>query len=307
MKALVTGGCGFIGSHLVKRLVEKGAKVTVVDDLSAGDLNNLFDKGLSVRPVLPGLIGQFYEEVALAENDVVVVTADFVDPAVMSHLMSSDYTHVFHLAAQPRVEFCVENPATSTEINLMKTVELLSACRKTNLERFVFASSSATYGLSDVLPTVENSNMQPNSPYGLQKLAGEMFMKQFADLYGINSTALRFFNVYGPGCTGDNPYATAIAAWCDKLTKSSPLRSDGDGEQTRDMVFVTDVADALVAAALSKKTGFSYYNVATGTSISNNAILEMLRDHVGDFEVTHAPERKGDVKHTLAAVDKITD
>ena len=306
MKALVTGGAGFIGSHLVKKLVDVGFGVTVVDDLSAGDLNNLVEKGVKIRPVIPGLIEQLHSKSNISEDDVVVVTSDFVDEEFLRYFVSEDYDYVFHLAAQPRVEFCVEHPAISTEINLMKTVELLSACRKINLKKFIFASSSATYGLSEHLPTIENSELQPNSPYGLQKLAGEMFMKQFADLYNMDCTALRFFNVYGPGCTGDNPYATAIAAWCDKLTRGEPLRSDGDGEQTRDMVFVTDVADAIIAAAKSAQRGFSYYNVATGSSISNNEILQMLREHVGNFEITHAPERKGDVKHTLASIEKIT-
>jgi UDP-glucose 4-epimerase len=189
----------------------------------------------------------------------------------------------------------------------MKTVELLAACRKTDIEKFIFASSSATYGLSETLPTEEDSEMSPNSPYGLQKLACEMFMKQFSDLYEIDSVALRFFNVYGPGCTGDNPYATAVAAWCDKLKSGLSLRSDGDGEQTRDMIFVTDVANAMLVAAKSEIKGFSYYNVATGSSISNNDILKMMRGLTGDFEVVHAPERKGDVRHTLASTKKIEE
>ena len=306
MKALVTGGCGFIGSHLVKKLVEGGAAVTVVDDMSAGDLMNLHNKGIKVRSVIPSLINRFIEKKGKPSGgEVLVVTADFVDPELLNHFVDSDYTHVFHLAAQPRVEFCVEHPATSTEINLMKTVELLSACRKAGVNKFVFASSSAAYGTAENLPTTEEEPKNPSSPYGLQKLACEMFMQQFSQLYGLDTIGLRFFNVYGPGCTGDNPYATAIAAWCDRLSKGLPLRSDGDGEQTRDMVFVTDVAEALMCAARFSKTGFSYYNVATGSAISNNAILELLRGQVGEFEVTHAPERKGDVKHTLASIEKI--
>jgi nucleoside-diphosphate-sugar epimerase len=306
MKALVTGGCGFIGSHLVKKLVSEGAQVTVVDDMSAGDLMNLHDKGVTVRSVIPSLINQFLQKKGHpADGEVLVVTADFVDPEVLQHFVEGAYTHVFHLAAQPRVEFCVEHPAVSTEINLMKTVELLSACRKAGVEKFVFASSSATYGHAESLPTLEEEPKNPTSPYGLQKLACEMFMQQFSNLYELDTVGLRFFNVYGPGCTGDNPYATAIAAWCDRLSKGMPLRSDGDGEQTRDMVYVTDVAMALCAAAKNSGQGFSYYNVATGSSISNNKILEMLKEQVGEFEVVHAPERKGDVKHTLASIDKI--
>ena len=306
MKALVTGGCGFIGSHLVKKLIDDGAQVTVVDDMSAGDLTNLQEKGVSIRSVIPSLIGKFLQKNGQPDNGTaLVVTADFVDPTFLEHFIDNDYTHVFHLAAQPRVEFCVEHPATSTEINLMKTVELLSACRRTSIKKFVFASSSATYGHAETLPTLESEDKNPTSPYGLQKLSCEMFMKQFSSLYGFDTVALRFFNVYGPGCTGDNPYATAIAAWCDRLSKGLPLRSDGDGEQTRDMVYVADVASALTSAATKNINGFSYYNVATGSSISNNDILKMLREKVGNFEIVHAPERKGDVKHTLASIGKI--
>ena len=305
MKALVTGGAGFIGSHLVKKLVEEGADVTVVDDMSSGDLVNLFDKGLTVRPVIPSLIEKFSEKAVLKKGDVKVVTGDFVDSDFLKYFASSDYTHVFHLAANPRVEYSVKYPAVTTETNVMKTVELLSCCRSTKVKKFIFASSSAIYGNVERLPTKESVASNPQSPYGLQKYVCELFMKQFSDLYGIDCTALRLFNVYGPGCTGDNPYATAIAAWCDKLKSKSPLRSDGDGEQTRDMVYVEDVADAMIAASNSKSGGYECYNVASGESISNNAILDLLGSAVGKFECVSAPERPGDVKHTLASIDKI--
>ena len=238
----------------------------------------------------------------------IVVTADFVDPSFLQHFITGNYTHVFHLAANPRVEYSVQYPAISTETNLMKTVELLSACRQTNIEKFVFSSSSAVYGQPtyDIISIEGSSDTNPSSPYGLQKLACEMFMKQFSDLYNMNIAALRFFNVYGPGCTGDNPYATAIAAWCDKITKNEPLRSDGDGSQTRDMVYVDDVAEAMIRFAYDhKKEGFVVSNVGTNYSLSNNEILGHLRLKFPDIVVVNAPERPGDVKHTLASVDQI--
>jgi nucleoside-diphosphate-sugar epimerase len=311
MKALVTGGCGFIGAHLVKKLVDEGAEVTVVDDLSSGDISNLTDKNLKVRAVIPSLVSVLHKSESREERDAVVITGDFVDAEVLSHFVDGEYTHVFHLAANPRVGFSVEFPAISTETNLMKTVELLSACRKANIDRFVFASSSSVYGDvsggQKVDATHEDITCNPNSPYGLQKFVCELFMKQFSDLYNIDSVALRFFNVYGPGCTGDNPYATAVAAWCDKLNSKEMLRSDGDGEQTRDMVYVTDVANALYTCSTHKDlSGFQYYNIGTESAVSNNEILKMLDEKVGDFGVRNAPERPGDVKHTLAAVGKIT-
>ena len=137
MKALVTGGCGFIGSHLVRKLIDAGADVTVVDDLSSGDLGNLVDKELHVRPVIPSLIAPFFEKSTRNLEDVVVITGDFVDPDFLRHFASVDYTHVFHLAANPRVEYSVKYPAITTETNVMKTVELLSCCRNSNVQKFV--------------------------------------------------------------------------------------------------------------------------------------------------------------------------
>ena len=127
-------------------------------------------------------------------------------------------------------------------------------------------------------------------------------------LYGMDFAALRFFNVYGPGQDGSSPYSTAVAAWCTKLKNGEPLRSDGDGEQTRDMVYVKDVAAAMLSAANHPEPiGFEVYNVATGESVSNNQILNVLKEYFPDLNVTHAPERAGDVKHTLGNIDKITE
>ena len=311
VKALVTGGCGFIGSHLVKKLLEEGWKVTVVDDLSSGYLQNLIEKDVVPRTVLPGLVDILFARENLASDQTLVITADMSDPDVIKHIMQGGYTHVFHLAANPRVEYSVENPTVSTDTNLFKTVALAEMAAKSGVEKFVFASSSAVYGSftshPDEIATEESFHKEPKSPYGLQKLCSEMFLKQFADLYGLKSTALRFFNVYGPGCYGNNPYATAVAAWCDKLKQNQPLRSDGDGEQTRDMVYVGDVVNALVTVASEDTGDFAAYNVGYGKSLSNNQILQMLKDRFGDITITHAPERPGDVKHTKASIEAITE
>jgi UDP-glucose 4-epimerase len=146
----------------------------------------------------------------------------------------------------------------------------------------------------------------PVNPYGLQKLSFELFMRLFSDLYNLNSVALRLFNVYGPGCAGDSPYATAIAAWCDKLSKNEPLRSDGDGEQTRDMIYVEDVVEAFVRFATDyDEKGFAAVNVGTGGSISNNDILRKLQLKNLDFRIQNSPERPGDSKYTRAAINKL--
>ena len=142
MRALVTGGAGFIGSHLVKKLVDSGADITVVDDLSSGNIANLTEKNIRVRAIIPGLISNFFTNAhEIKKEQVKVITGDFVDPEVLRHLISENYTHVFHLAANPRVEYSVKFPAITTETNLMKTVELLSACRQAKIEKFIFASS----------------------------------------------------------------------------------------------------------------------------------------------------------------------
>lgn len=301
--AFVTGGAGFIGSHLVRKLLDSGWRVTVVDDLSAGKLENLTEKGVKIRPVLPSLVDHLYTQGTHSPGEVTVITGCFADLHALRHFGDGDYTHVFHLAANPRVEFSVQRPATTTETNVMKTVELLTAARDKGIDRFVFASSSAIYGNCDALPTPEAAaaSSLANSPYGLQKWVAEEFMELYSRLFGLKGVALRFFNVYGPGCTGDNPYATAVAAWCDKLSKGQPLRSDGDGEQTRDLVYVDDVTEALVRSATAADLpDFVALNVGSGVSVSNNQVLDVLRAKCQNLEIQHAPERPGDVRDTLS-------
>ncbi len=302
-KALVTGGAGFIGSHLVKALIDDDWQVTVVDDLSSGKLENLNEK-VKFRSVLPWMIDTFLSKTTLDKSEVLVVTGDFTDPAVVYHLHSHGYTHVFHLAANPRVEFSVKNPATSTQVNLQKTVELMTACMHAKIDQFIFASSSAVYGQPSELPTPESHKASPTNPYGLQKYVVEQFLEMYFKLYGMNSVALRFANVYGPGSDGDSPYSTAIGSWSHKLKNKLPLRSDGDGEQSRDMIYVTDVANAMIFCA-NLYCGFKTFNVGTGEAYTNNEILSMLRQKVGNFEIEKAPERKGDVKKTLLDTQRL--
>lgn len=307
-KALVTGGCGFIGCHLVKSLVDNGWQVTVIDDLSAGKIENLSDK-VKFRTVMPPMIDQFLSQVTLESDQVLVITGDFVDSEVVRHLHSHGFTHVFHLAANPRVEFSVQYPATSTAVNVQKTVELMTACKNAGVEKFVFASSSAIYGNPAWLPTSEiDAPAKTQSPYGLHKWVAEEFLELYSRLYGFKSVALRFANVYGPNSDGSSPYATVIGAWCNRLKNGQPLRSDGDGEQSRDMIYVEDVAEALRACAESDlQKNFCSFNVGTGVSYTNNQVIQKVKDLVGEFQVQHAPERPGDVKHALLSIVKIAE
>ena len=300
-RVLVTGGLGFIGSNLVKRLVRDGYKVEVVDDLSNGTLDSI--KELNVRSVPLALLSHYLKS-QREECDVLCIHGDFADIQVLSRIAEKKYDVVFHLAAVPRVEYSVENPAITTDINVMRTVSLMTACVQ-NVEKFVFSSSSAIYGnVENNYPSVESGNSAPTSPYGLQKEVIEKYCKLYFDLYDLDSVCLRYFNVYGPGQMGDSPYSTAVSAWMDKIKKSLPLRSDGDGEQTRDMVYVDDVVQANMLCALStNKLRGEIINVGTGNSISNKDILDLLSKRF-KFSVNKAPERKGDVKHTKANISK---
>jgi UDP-glucose 4-epimerase len=305
-RALVTGCCGFIGAHVTRLLVNEGWYVEGVDDLSNGDLSSIAD--MKFRAVHEGLLGMLKKtDMESSAGGLMVVTGDFASNEMLARVADGRYDVIFHLAANPRVEFSVKHPALTTHHNVQKTVELMTAARD-NIDRFVFASSSACYGNVDTLPTTETTPSSPTSPYGLQKLVIEQFGKLYSDLYGMDFAALRFFNAYGPGQDGTSPYSTAISAWCTKLSKQYPLRSDGDGTQTRDMVYVEDIAAAMVQVAdHSDPIGFDIFNVGNGESFENREILEYLKESFPAAEVDHAPDRPGDVKHTLASISKIHD
>lgn len=302
-KVLVTGGAGFIGSQLVKNLVETGCySVDVVDNLSSGYLEAL--EGVNCRVVASGLLPVYERnEEAADANKVLVITGDFVDPNVLDRIDKISYDIVFHTAANPRVSYSVDHPTITTEENVYKTVALFEACQKSDVRRVVFSSSSAVYGDIEQLPTSESTSGVPQSPYGLQKKVCEDFASLFNRLYGTDIVSLRYFNVYGPGQLGMSAYSTAIAAWCNALHNGNSLRSDGDGTQSRDMIYVNDVvrANILAGEAPPEAVAGKCFNIASGTSVSNNQILDMFLENFGDtISIAHAPERAGDVKHTLA-------
>lgn len=303
-KFLVTGGLGFIGSNLVRRLVKEGHKVEVIDDLSNGSIDSI--KDLKVRNVPVSLLDTYLQN-GEEDVDVLSIHGDFSDEAILNRISLKTYDSIFHLAAVPRVEYSVEFPSLTTDINVMRTIKLMTASVG-NIEKFIFSSSSAIYGnVEDNYPACEDGSRKPTSPYGLQKLVVEQYCSIFSELYNLQSVCLRYFNVYGPGQPGDSPYSTAVSAWMDKLKNKLPLRSDGDGNQTRDMIYVDDVVEAnILCEKTKKKLSGEILNVGTGLSISNNRILEILSNKFS-FEVTNAPERKGDVKHTKADMSKTLD
>ena len=300
-RALVTGCCGFIGAHVTRLLVNEGWYVEGVDDLSNGDLTSLND--MKFRAIHDVLLPHYKTEPAA--GGLLVMTSDFASSAVLGRVASGNYDVIFHLAANPRVEYSVQHPAVTTHDNIQKTVELMTAARG-KIDRFVFASSSSCYGNAGQLPTTEECPPSPESPYGLQKLVIEQFASLYNKLYNMEFAALRFFNVYGPGQDGSSPYSTAISAWCTRLSNGDPLRSDGDGTQTRDMVYVEDVARAMLAAAdFDGDLGYQMFNVGNEEAFQNKEILKYLTDKFPGAEINHAPARAGDVKETLASITKI--
>jgi len=305
MKALVTGGCGFIGSNLVRKLLKLGWEVEVVDDLSSGDISSLGN--IPMRVVTVGLLAN-YESFEREEKKSLIITGDFASPYILSRIADKRYDYVFHLAAMPRVEFSVKNPILTNENNVSKTVALMSACCG-NVKRFIFSSSSAIYGdAGDNFPSRECGSSNPQSPYALQKKIIEDYCSLFYNLYNLESVCLRYFNVYGPGQLGDSPYSTAVSAWMNSIRSGNPLRSDGDGEQTRDMVYIDDVVRAnVLAAGLQKATKGEICNIGSGKSYSNNEILAMIKSKILNLSIVNAPEREGDVKHTRADIKKSED
>jgi len=276
---LITGAAGFIGSNLYKRCVDEGFKVAGVDNLSNGHLEFLPD-----------------------EHDVYI--CDFDHDVILDDIRNGKYDVVFHLAAVPRVSYSVEHPLLTNDTNVTKTLKLIDACRG-NIDRFVFASSSSVYGGADVSlgPTHENDRKGPKSPYALQKSIIEDYLALYGELYDLDSICLRFFNVFGPNQLGDSPYATAVSAWLSAIKKGVPMRSDGDGTQSRDMCYVDNVTSACVKAARAKGIFEGrQYNVACGDRTTNNEILEYLLKRYPGSTMVSAPTRPGDVKHTHADV-----
>mgnify|MGYP000141368525 CR=1 FL=1 len=306
-KALVTGGCGFIGSNLSKELVKQGWQVDIVDDMSNG--HEELVSGLDCRYLPSASFLRVYNDLMTSGNnrrqqDVVVIQDDFANKFILDYIKSGAYDVVFHQAAIPRVSYSVEQPGETTDTNIGKTVHLFSACIVGNVDRIVFASSSSVYGGADELPTSETATKNPKSPYAWQKSAIEDLAKMCYDLYDLDIVCLRYFNVFGPGQYGDSPYSTAVSAWCHATKNSLECRSDGDGTQTRDMCYIDNIVSAnILAANHDKDFKGDFFNIACGDRVSNNEILDYF---IRSFEskVISAPTRPGDVKHTQADITK---
>lgn len=302
-RALVTGGCGFIGSNLTKELVKQGWQVDIVDDMSNGHLELL--EGLNIRVLMNGSFYTAYkmQDLERQQGEVLVIQDDFADDNILGAIYQGVYDVIFHQAAVPRVSYSVEEPWHTTDVNISKTVRLFESARGT-VDRIVWASSSSVYGGADKLPTKESTPKNPKSPYAWQKSAIEDFAKQCWDLYELDIVCLRYFNVFGPGQYGDSPYSTAVSAWCHATKNGLECRSDGDGSQSRDMCYIDNVVSANILAAKSQNTfKGECYNIACNGRTSNKEILDHFISEFG-VKVKNAPWRPGDVMHTQADVTK---
>lgn len=291
MRALVTGGGGFIGSNLVEALLSRGDDVVVLDNFATGRRENLREAGRWAE--MGG--GRF----ALVDGD--LRHAETVRKAVQGREV------VFHLGALPSVARSVEDPLSSHHTNVTGTLHVLLAARDLGVRRVVFSSSSSVYGESPSLPKVETMPTDPISPYALDKLSGEIYCRQFQRLYGLQTIALRYFNVFGPRQNPASEYAAVIPKFVTAALAGDAPTIFGTGEQTRDFTFIENVVQANLRAAEAPETSCgTAYNVACGDRIS---LLELVR-RIGaltgrpDLAPRHAPPRPGDIQHSLAGVDK---
>ena len=270
MKCLVTGGAGFVGSHLVERLVIQGHKVTVVDDLSSGKLSNL----VSIR-----------EEIQFHNLD---IASEEAESKFKGHEI------VFHLAAKADIVPSIVKPTEYMLANVVGTLSVLEAVRKHSIDRLIYAASSSCYGIATEVPTSENAPIQPMYPYALSKWMAEEMVFHWAKLYKLNALSLRLFNVYGPRARTSGNYGAVLGVFFAQKLAGKPLTIVGDGTQSRDFVYVDDVVDAFIAAGESKETGYAI-NIGAGNPIPVNKVAEIIGGNViniphrpGEPEVTHA-------------------
>ena len=279
---LVTGGAGFIGSHIVQRIVAMGGRVRVFDNLSSGKRENL-----------GGL-----------DDKVELIFGDLLDQRAVRRAMDGVEV-VFHQAALRSVPFSVENPALVNRVNVEGTVNVLIAARDARVRRVVYASSSSVYGDSLELPKSEHSLPRPVSPYAVSKLAGEYYCGVFSQLYGLETLSLRYFNVYGPRQDPTSQYAAVIPRFIHWSLRGEPLEVHGDGLQSRDFTYIDNVVTANLLAAQCGDGIGEAFNVGQGTAHTLLDLANLLQDILGmELRLLHTRGRPGDVRHTLASISK---
>lgn len=287
-KVIVTGGAGFIGSHLVDALLEQGHSVIVVDNLSVGRQGNL-DKAFQ----------KYGDAVRFIEADVSVN-----DPIWTESF--SGASAVFHLAARADIVPSIDDPKLYFDSNVGGTVNVLQAMRDGNVRDIIYAASSSCYGIPDVYPTSEVASIDLRYPYAASKYFGEQTVKHFSEVYGFRATSLRFFNVYGPRARTSGTYGAVFGVFLAQKANGQPLTVVGDGTQTRDFTYVSDVVGAIIETSNRRGSeeiaGYRCYNVGSGATVSVNRLVELL----GGDKV-HIPKRPGEPDCTFACIDKIID
>ena len=278
---LVTGGAGFIGSHLAEELVRRGHRVRVADSLITGKRSNL----------------DHVADVEFLEGDLADV--DFARRAV------DGCEYVLHQAAIPSVPRSVHDPITSNRANIDATLNVLVASRDARVRRVVFAASSSAYGDTPTLPKREYMPVNPLSPYALQKVVGEQYMQLFTRLYGLETVSTRYFNVFGPRQDPSSPYSGVISVFATALLEKRSPKIFGDGEQTRDFTYVANVVDGVLRACDAPDVSGEVINVATGGRVSLNTLFRAMKDLIGaDVEPTYDALRPGDVRDSQADISK---
>ena len=276
--ALVTGGAGFIGSHIADRLVEDGWSVRILDDFSSGREENL----------------------ARCRDRIELLRGDLRDRELVARGVR-DAEIVFHQAALASVPRSIAEPERTNDVNVAGTLGLLEAARRAGVRRLVFAASSSAYGDAPTLPKVETMPANPMSPYALQKYAGEVYCRLYTRLYGFETVALRYFNVYGPRQDPRSEYAAVVPRFVMACLRSQSPRIYGDGEQTRDFTFVSDAVQANLLAADAPRASGAMVNIAGGRRISLNRLLREIIELTGaEVAPRHDPPRAGDVRDSLA-------
>ena len=282
---LVTGGAGFIGSHIVEALVAKGEQVRVIDNLSTGRRENL---------------QHLMDDIEFMEGD--------LREQEMAVRAVTGVAVVMHEAALPSVPQSIKNPQGSTENNLTATLHLLMAARDAGVKRVVYASSCAVYGDSPTLPKREGFLPAPLSPYAASKLAGEYYCQVFHQIYDLETVCLRYFNIFGPRQDPLSEYAAVIPKFIALALDKKPLVVYGDGEQSRDFLFVADVVEANLLACESERAAGETFNVGYGRHITLNQLIQELKViFPDDLQVEYTAPQPGDVKHSLASIEKAHD
>jgi nucleoside-diphosphate-sugar epimerase len=279
---LVTGGAGFIGSHLVRRLVGDGARVRVVDNLSTGKAVRLESLGSKIE----------FIDGDLSVESVACKAVEGVE-------------FVLHQAAVPSVQRSVVDPIGTNKANVTATLNLLEACRKTKVRRVVYAASSSAYGDTEVLPKQEDMPPSPLSPYALQKFVGERYCKVYHDLYGLETVSLRYFNVFGPAQDPNSEYSAVIPKFIMNLLANQSITINGDGEQSRDFTFIDNVVEANLLALTATNAAGQMCNIGVGARITVNQLVAVLEKQLDvKAQVVYGPAKAGDVRHSLADISR---